>query len=207
MLLVVALLVAVAVGSIGRFSGAGWFSYRTWWFDDGDLYTLNLGDKPLWVSVDGADKRLVEAENAAVIRLLGGTSTVAVFDDEAAAPDAAIATYTVTIDGSHALLKLTDEGCLAVVNITPFYAGGADEGQLDFVAQLTPETRLWIADSRNVVWPRRDFPPKLLGGEGRGLWVEIVGCALFDEVKFLDAYLVMRLEARLAKERGEADAY
>ncbi len=196
--LIVLGLVLSAIGAIGQLSGAGFFGYRTWMYGPGELYALNLGPTPLFVSVDGRDKIEVPAENANVVDLVGGTSTVQVFD----AQDTLLASYDITIDGSHAFLKLTDDGCLAVVDITPFY-GGKQRARLDFEAFLKPDVRVWIAQSRNVVWPRRDFPAKLEGGEGKGLWFEIVACELFEEVPFLDAYLAARIEGRMATALGK----
>ena len=118
------------------------------------------------------------------------------------ASGATVATYEVMVDRSHALLKLTDDGCLAAVDITPFYTGTSG-GELKFRAHLREETRVWIAQSRNVVWPRKDFLARLEGGEGDGLWFEIVACELLDEQEFLDPYLSVRLESRMAKALGK----
>lgn len=196
--LVLLSVVGVGVGYIGQISGAGWFGYRTWLYGGGELYALNLSDAPLFIQVDGREKLEVPAQNANVADLVGGTSRVDVFD----ADGKKLATHDVTIDDSHAFLKLTDDGCLAVVDITPFY-GGKQKRRLDFDAFLKPNVRVWIAQSKNVVWPRRDFPSKLQGGEGKGLWFEIVACELFDEVDFLDAYLAARIEQRMAQALGK----
>lgn len=194
----IASVILVVVGFIGQLSGAGWFGYRSWLHGDGELYALNYSPAPLYLSVDGREKVEVPATNAKVVDLVGGTSHVEVFDAEGHAQD----TYDVTIDDSDAFLKLTDDGCVAVVDITPFY-GGKQKPKLDFVAFLKPDARLWIAQSRNVVWPRRDFPARLEGGKGKGLWFEIVACELFDEVPFLDAYLATRIEQRMAAALGK----
>lgn len=199
-LLVGALVTAVVVtlvGFIGQMSGAGWFGHRAWLYGSGELYALNLGGTPLHISVDGQERLEVPAENAKVVDLVGGTSVVEVFDG-----DRLVATHRVTIDDSHAFLKLTDDGCLAVVDITPFY-GGKQGKMLDFEAFLRRDARVWIAQSKNVVWPRRDFPSKLQGGQGKGLWFEIVACELFEEPKFLDAYLAIRVEQRMAAALGK----
>lgn len=190
--------VGLGVGWIGHLSGAGWFGYRSWLYGSGELYALNLSQEPLFISVDGQEKLEVPAENANIADLVGGTSIVEVYD-----PDGALlTTHTVTIDDSHAFLKLTDDGCIAVVDITPFYSG-KQKPRLDFDAFLKPHVRVWIAQSKNVVWPRRDFPSRLEGGEGKGLWFEIVACELFDEVDFLDAYLATRIEQRMASALGK----
>lgn len=194
----IGVLVAIAgIGGIGQLSGAGWFGYRDWMYGPGELYALNMGDEPLWISVDGMERLEVPAQNAQIADLMGGTSHVVVTDTDEAVVDE----YDITIDGSDAFLKLTDEGCLAVVDITPFYGGNAS-GALDFEAYLRRDARVWIPQSRNVVWPRKDFPSRLEGGQGKGLWFELVACDLFEEPKFLDGYLAARIEQRMEKALG-----
>lgn len=205
--LVIALGVAallLGVGAIGEVSGAGWFGYRDFLWGPNDLYLLNLGAEPLWVSVDGQERVEVPPENAQIVEILGGVSRVDVTDG-AGKPRGS---YEVRTEKGHAFLKLTDDGCVAVTDITPFY-GGKPGPKLKFVAHLKPKTRVWVTTSRNVVWPRKDFPSRLQGGEGRGLWFELVACELFDEVEFLDAYLAARIEDRmktaLATKRSRAE--
>ena len=194
----VAAVIALAVGFIGHLSGAGWFGYRDWLHDGGELYALNMSKSPLRVSVDGREPVEVPPEDARILEILGGTTVVDVTD----AAGESVATYDVTVDGSHAFLKLTDDGCLAVVDITPFY-GGEVGAKLDFEAYLHSDARLWIPRSRNVVWPRKDFPSRLEGGEGNGIWFELVACELLEEPEFLDAYLAVRLESRMAAALGK----
>lgn len=195
---VVVALILAAVGSIGQLSGAGWFGYRTFLYGEGQLYSLNMSPEPLWISVDGRERVEVPAENANIVDLVGGTSSVEVFTADGKPVDS----YSVKINDSHAFLKLTDHACVAVVDITPFY-GGQQNRVLDFEAFLKPHERLWFPQSKNVVWPRKDFPSRLQGGEGKGLWFEIVACELFDEVPFLDAYLATRIEQRMAAALGK----
>lgn len=193
--------IALGVGVIGHISGAGWFGHRTWLYGDGELYALNMGDDPLWVAVDGRERKKVPPNGAQIFDLVGGTSIVEVTDEGSDVVDR----YDVTVDDSHAFLKLTDEGCLAIVDITPFY-GGQQGKRLDFDAFLRQDARVWIAGSKNVVWPRKDFPSKLSGGEGPGLWFELVACELFEEQDFLDAYLATRIEQRMASALGKDGA-
>lgn len=196
--LVVAALVLTGVGLIGHLSGAGWFGYRNWYYEGGELYLLNMSKQPLYASIDGGERVEVPAENAHIVDVQGGTSVVDITD----ASGAAAGRYEVTVDRSHAFLKLTDEGCLAVVDVTPFY-GGTQKDKLDFEAYLRRPTRVWIPRSRNVIWPTKDFPAQLQGGEGKGFWFELVACELLDEPIFLDAYLATRLESRMAKALGK----
>ncbi len=194
---VLVLVGAFAIGLVGQLSGVGWFGYRSSLYGSGELYALNLGDKPLFVSVDGRDKVEVPVQNAEILELIGGTSNVLVYDEAGEV----VGRYDITAKNSHALLKLTDEGCLAATNVTPFYGGKAPD-KLEFVGKIKPKDRVWVAESINVIWPRKTFPKRLSGGEGDGIWVELVACELLDDPKFLDAYLTFRLEERMRKALG-----
>jgi hypothetical protein len=197
---VVALIIfvgAFAVGVVGQLSGVGWFGYRSTLYGSGELYALNMGDSPLYVSVDGRERAEVPAENAEIAELIGGTSHVEVTDEAGKV----VGRYDITAKNSHALLKLTDEGCLAATNVTPFYGGKAPE-QLEFLDRIGPKRRVWVAESVNVIWPRKTFPKRLSGGKGKGIWVELVACELLDDPKFLDAYLTFRLDERMKKALG-----
>ena len=189
-----ALLAVGALGGVGKLSGTGWFGHRSWRFDGGELYALNMSAKPLLVSVDGRPPVEVLAENARLLDLVGGTSTVTVTD----AAGAPVATHTVTIDGSHALLKLTDAGCLAAVELGPYYSGRQPD-TMAFAKLLRADTRVWVPHSKNIVWPRKPFPRKLRSNLGPGLWVELVACELLDERELMSAYLEQRLVKGIKK--------
>lgn len=193
----IVLLGAFAVGIVGQLSGVGWFGYRSTLYGTGELYALNLGDEPLFVSVDGREKVEVPAQNAEILELIGGTSKVVVSDGE----DEVVSRHDVTAKNSHALLKLTDQGCLVATNISPYYGGKVPKTQ-DFVAKIRAKKRVWIPDSTNVVWPRKAFPKRLAADGGQGIWVELVACELLDDPKFLDAYISFRLEERMKKALG-----
>jgi hypothetical protein len=194
---VVALLGA---GSIGHFTGLGFFSYRLFLYGQGELYALNMSKEPLFLVVPGHDLLEVEAENARIVEIVGGTTRVEVRDKEGNVKGE----YDVTIKNSHAFLKLTSDECLAVVELDPFYKGTRTQ-DIVIRAKLDEETRVWIPESKNVVWPRKTFPTRLSAEDGPGLWVELVGCPLLEDPTFLDAYLAVRLEERVKKARGETD--
>lgn len=181
------------IGAIGQLGGAGWFGHRQILYGTGELYILNMGDSPRLVSVDGRDRVEVDAENARLVEIIGGTSRVEVFDPDGTLID----TYSVTVDDSHALLNLSPESCLVVADISAFYGGQGQ--QLTFVDMLRPDQRVYVPDSRNIVWPRRDFPPRLDPTRGPGRWIELVACALFDEPEYLEAYMNVRLEQRMER--------
>ncbi len=196
--LAIVVAIVLVLGFVGQISGTGWFGYRSYLYGQGELYVLNKGMEPLWVSVDGRERVEVKALNAQVVEIVGGESAVEVTDKSGDVKGR----YTVDARNSHAFLKLTDDDCLAVTRLDPFYKGGGNQ-DIVIEAKLEAKTRVWIPNSKNVVWPRKPFPKRLSAGEGPGLWVELVGCELLNDDKFLDAYLALRLEERVKKAMGE----
>ena len=195
----VVLAIIAGFGSIGHFSGTGWFGYRQMLYGTGEIYLLNLGDRDLDVFIDNRESVSVPANDAKITELIGGVSTIVVRDDSGEVVD----TYELQTDNSHALLKLSDKGCLVATDVTSFYKkGGADE--LEFVEFLKNEERTYIPESRNVIWPRKRFPQKLRSGDGPGIWIEWVGCDLLDSKKFLRGYLRVRLRDRLGMDEQQA---
>lgn len=183
---------------MGIVAGTGFFGYRSVLYGDGQLYALNMSDQPLWVSVDDREKVEVPAQNAQILDIIGGETRAVVTD----ASGEVVGRYDVFTDNSHAFLKLTDEQCLAVVNLDPYYRSGSSK-DIEIVEKLDERTRVWVPDSKNVVWPRKAFPKRLSAGEGRGTWIELVGCPLLEDPQFLDAYLAVRLDERMGKALGK----
>ncbi len=195
--LLIASIAIAAMGSIGALSGAGFFSYRTFLYGTGELYVLNMNETPLWVSVDGRERAEVPALNAKIVELIGGTSEVVATD----AAGQIKGRYTIDAKNSDAFLKLSDQQCLAAVKLDSFYRGGGKQ-DIEFAALLNETTRIWVPESHNVVWPRKEFPKALSAEDGPGIWLELVGCPLLEDPKFLDAYIAVRLEDRVNKARG-----
>jgi hypothetical protein len=183
----------LVIGGIGELSGAGWFAHRSIMWGEGELYVLNMGDEPLKIVADGVEREEVAARDARIIPLIGGTTHISL--SSAAGEPRGV--YDVTIDGSYALLKVGSEVCLAVADITPYYGGKRTPQGVPIQEVVGAEQALWIAGSRNVVWPRREFPKILAGGDGPGRWVEMVGCDLLEDRAFLSGYLELRLQERL----------
>lgn len=191
---VIVLIVAILIGSIGHFIGTGWFGYRSILYGRGDLYVLNFSDEERQIVVDGRAPVEVLAQNAQIVEIIGGTSEVKILD----AAGKVVDTYQVTAKDSHAFLNISDDSCLVVADMTAFYGGGGPKN-LIFKAQLKPDDRVYIPNSTNVVWPRRDFPLRTKSGGGPVTWIELVGCSLFDDPQTLDGYMHMRLEDRFAR--------
>lgn len=188
------------IGGIGQLSGAGWFAHRSILWGEGELYVLNMGDEPLKIVADGVEREEVAARDAQIIPLVGGTTHIRLLS----ASGEPRGEHDVTIDGSYALLKVGPEICLAVADITPYYGGKGGAQGVPIHEVVRADQPIWIAGSRNVVWPRRDFPKILAGGDGPGRWVEMVGCDLLDDRGFLSGYLELRLQERLKKLRAPA---
>ncbi len=193
------LIVLVAIGAfafMGKLSGTGWFGYRSWMYEGGELYILNRESKPVLASVDGFQDVEVPADNAQRLDLVGGESVVVIKDAETGEE---LSRHTVTLDGFHALLKLKPkEDCLAVVDVSSYYSG--QKGAMPKVMeQISTEDQLYYFKTRNVVWPRKDFPPHIDPAMGSPVWAEIVGCELFDDKEFLESYLGFRLSEAFKK--------
>ena len=190
--------VIAALGAVGYISGTGWFGYRQIMYGSGQLYALNMGDKPLDVSVDGREAVTVPPEDARVLELIGGQSSVVVRDTSGKE----IATHSIFSDDSHALLKLTKDGCLAASDIGFVYGRGAQK--LEFVEMIEKDQQTYVPGTKSVVWPRESFPAKMARQKGQPLWIELVACTLLEEPKFLRAYLDVRLQERLSKDEKKA---
>lgn len=188
----------VGVGSLGALSGAGFFSHRMFLYGTGELYVLNMTETPLWVSVDGRERVEVPLQNAKLVELIGGTSEVVATDSAGQIKGQ----YTIEAKKSDAFLKLGEEQCLAAVKLDAFYRSGGKQ-DIEFAALLDEKTQIWVPGSYNVVWPRKAFPKSLSAEDGPGIWLELVGCPLLEDPKFLDAYIAVRLEDRVKKARGE----
>ena len=188
----VVLAVIAGFGAIGHFSGTGWFGHRQMLYGTGEIYLLNLGDEKLEVTIDGRDTVEVKPKDAKITELIGGTNEIVVRDDAGELVD----TYQVKTDNSHALLKISQEGCVVVSDVSSFYKKGGDD-KIEFVEFLEQDDRVYVPGSTNVIWPRKNFPQKLRSGKGPGIWVENVACQLFEEEDFLRAYLRVRLLDRM----------
>jgi hypothetical protein len=197
--LVVLVAIVAVFGVVGKVTGAGWFGYRMWMYDPGELYVLNLGSSPYQVSVDGAEPIEVPAEDARIVKLVGGTSEVVVSDPKGEVLDR----RQITIDGSDALLKVAGASpCLVAVDITSYYGGGGDREYPEILETFRDERFAYVPGTTHTVWPRKDLPPRLDPEAGRAVWFELVACELLDEEDFsLQNYMATRLQMRFEKQK------
>ncbi len=193
---VIALVGLAAIGSVGYLSGAGWFGYRQILYGSGKIYLLNMGDKPFEVSVDGRKAVKVPPQDARTVENVGGQSKVVVTD----ADGKVVSRHTVVTDHSHALLKVSPNGCLAVSDVGAFYGRGGKD--MKIINTIDKDTLLYVPGSTNIIWPREVFPSTMAHDAGQPLWIELVACSLLKEPDFLRAYLDVRLGERLKKARG-----
>lgn len=191
---VVCVLVLLVVGVLGQLSGTGWFGYRSLLYGKGELYVLNMHREPRVVIVDGIERVEIPALNAQLVELIGGTSSVVVENTSGKQ----LAIHTVTVKNSNAVLKLTTHKCMAVVDLTPYYKS-AEHKELLVLHKMDQKTHVHVLDSKNTVWPRKPFPKKFNPSLGKAVWVELVGCNLFEDEDFLAGYLELRLRERMNK--------
>jgi hypothetical protein len=187
------LLLVCLLGGVGHLVGIGFLGHRLILHGEGELYVLNLSPQERFVSVDGRPPEVVHAQNAQIVQLIGGTSQVEILDED----DQVIQEYTIQTSRSHGLINISDHSCLAVADISTMYGEGA--ASLELVSLLTQEERVHAFDSRNVVWPRRNPPPRIDPTLGPMLVVEIVGCPLLDDPGFLREYLLVRIQDRMER--------
>lgn len=196
-ILVSALLVLLIIGSVGQLAGAGWFGYRQILYGVNEVYLLNMGPEKLVVSVDGREPVEVDPEGARLVEVMGGEVTVQIKD----AGGALVEERELSTDNSDALLKLSEDGCLAISDLGAFYGRGGED--MEIVDTLDEEAREYHLNSETLIWPREAFPRSASSGGGPVLWVELVGCALIEEPKFMRGYLDVRLKERLKSAREE----
>jgi len=72
---------------------------------------------------------------------------------------------------------------------------------MKIVETIDRSKRLYTPGSNNIIWPRKNFPRALPKDGGDALWVELVGCALLEEPRFMRGYLDTRLGERLARDK------
>ncbi len=188
---VVGCIALLLLGGAGYLSGLGWFGYRSFFYGSGELYVMNRGDAEASVSVDGREPVVIKPDHYEMLELIGGTSEVLVEQDDDTT------TYPIETNHSDAFLRVSNKECLVATNVTPFYGDGKAPDDLEIVERIRSGEHVYVPGSLNVMWPRQNFPDQLSGSGGPGIWVETVGCALFDEPDYLQSYLRVRLQDRL----------
>lgn len=183
--------VLLIVGVVTHLVGVGFLGYRSLLFGRGDLYILNLSDEERFVVVDGRSPVVIHSQDAQLVELIGGRSKVEILDDQ----QKLWRSFEIEIDDSHGLLNISDEACLAVTDLSGLYKGESSSVAIKTLLEAGEE--IHILGSTNVVWPRREPPPRVDLTQGPALSVEIVGCALLQEPEFLREYLLLRLEERM----------
>lgn len=199
--------VAVVIGAVGWLSGAGWFGWRQFAYGDIELFVVNFGDETRIVDVARHGTVEVEPESYEIADVVGGPQHVLVRDDQGQT----VETHEFRAEKSDALVRVGGEACLAVVDITPMYAGADDPEPVGgetfrIVDGLRKSRTTYVPGSRNVVWPRQSFPPQLDETRGPGIWIEKVGCGHLEDPATLETYLKVRLEDRLGRDSGRGNA-
>ena len=189
----VLLVMVLIVGGVAHLVGLGFLGYRVILHGEGELYVLNLTMEERYVSVEGREKKVIHARDAQLVELVGGRSEVEILNEDGSL----YRRWEVEMSRSDVLLNLSKETCLAVTDITSLYQG--DVSGVEFSALLGPEVEVYELGSRNVVWPRKDPPPRVDPSRGPVLSVEIVGCPLLEDRGFLKEYLLMRLQDRMGR--------
>ena len=159
---------------------------------------LNDHKEARFASVDGLEEVEIPASNAQRLELIGGASQVVITKADGSVD----ATYTVELNGSHALLKLVKGQCLGAFGVDSYYKSGGS-GVPALERKIRADEQLVVLGSRNVIWPRKSFPKRLQPNDGPALSVELVGCELLDDEEFLISYVGHRLAERFKSEQQE----
>lgn len=182
------------IGGVGQLSGAGWFGYRSYMYGQTQVYLLNLSDEEKTVTLTGhMEPIVVAAQGAEIVDVIGGDLEIKIRSKKGEEE-----TLKIFADDASALVKLSQNGCLTVTNLTAYY-GGEQPKDPDYEAFIHSDKRTYVIPSRNIVWPRKPFPRSLDAYGGPGMWVELIGCELLNDRTMLDGYVVMRLQERMAK--------
>lgn len=185
----------LAFGAVGYLTGTGWFGYRQWLYGEGELYLANYSDQTRQVSVDGRTPVTLEPRTFEVVQLVGGTSSVRILEESGDS----VATHEIFTDRSDAYLRVAGDACLTAADVSSFYKPG--DPKLEVSEYIDNDQDLYVPGSHNVIWPGKDFPPKLETGAGPGIWLEKVGCNHLENPGHLRAYLRVRLRDRLGRDR------
>lgn len=185
-------LFAIALGGIPWLIGFGPFGYRLLTGDEIAVHVLNLSGGDLEVELSFAATVTIEGGRMETLTTLSGGATLT-----ARTPDGEVRD-TVTFDEDQPVFYFagSPDQCFAVFDITDFYNGEPEEGDLKFVRAMTAGTNFHAFEADTIVLPRRVAPD-----QARGVvhWLEDVSCDLLAEGN--EPYLIARTFIRMQQRR------
>lgn len=194
---IVVLLVVLGVGILGGLPwamGLGPFGLRQFLSHDVTLWVINTSGQDLTIQLTNDPPRLVRNFTVEQIDTLSGQTVVATLN----AAGEVLEEHPWDLQ-EDALLNALGSECMAVVDLDGYYGEGAD-GQLDIVARIRRDDRLYTLQADQVLLPRHTMPDTI---RGTMHWIETVNCELLDEERTLT--LASTLAARMATRRAELE--
>lgn len=170
--------------------GYGWFGHRLLLYGEGQLYVLNLHDETHHVSVDGRAPVEIPGDDATILPLVGGPTSVEVQDQQ----NQVIDSWETELDHSDAFLNLSDDTCFVLAELANL--SGNNSLEVEIIEVLDADTDFVPLDTHHVVWPRGN-PGAVDDTAESAVAIELMDCELLGEREFLGDYLQTRLEARM----------
>lgn len=181
----------LALGLIPAKLGFGPFGLRLFTSDEIPVHVLNLSGSDLEVALSFASPVVVTGGTMETLVTLSGSSSL-----RATRPDGTLVD-DLEFEAAGPLFYNAGGGrCFAVFDISAYYDGELEEGDMTVVARLDEDTRLYEFEADTIVLPRRMAPD-----QARGVvhWLEPVGCSMLDPEN--ESYLVGTSLVRLQQRR------
>lgn len=196
-LAVAALLAAVGLAPMAI--GFGPFGARLLLSHEIPVHVLNLSGDDLDVSLSFASTVRVPAGTMETLETLSGGARL-----KATRPDGTIVDELEIDAGGPVFYNAGGGRCFAVFDISPYYDGDVDEGDIEVVARLDEATRVYEFSADTVVLPRRVAPDQ---ARGTVHWLEPVGCAMLspENESFLIGQNLVRLRERRERAMEERE--
>lgn len=181
----------LAVGGIPWAIGFGPFGHRLLTGDEIAVHVLNLSGGELRIELSFAADAMVEGGRMDTLTTLSGGATLRSVDSDGIVRD------EIEFDADGPVFYFAgDDQCFAVLDISDFYGGEEDEGDLQVVRRMPVGTNFHAFDADTIVLPRRVAPDQ---ARGTVHWLEDVPCDLLTPEN--EGYLTTRSFVRLQQRR------
>ncbi len=189
---IVVALFALALGAIPWLIGFGPFGHRLLTGDEIAVHVLNLSGGELEVELSFAATATIEGGRMETLMTLSGGATLT-----SRTPDGEVRD-TITFDEDRPVFYFagSPDQCFAVFDITDFYNGEPEEGDLKLVRPMPAGTNFHAFEADTIVLPRRVAPDQ---ARGTVHWLEDVSCDLLSDEN--GPYLIARTFVRMQQRR------
>ena len=187
---VVGALFAAAIGGIPWLIGFGPFGHRLLTGDEIPVHVLNLSGGDLEIELSFAATATVPGGTLETLNTLSGGATLRAIESDGTTLD------EIDFDADGPVFYFAGDECFAVFDISDFYGGEPDEGDVHVVRRMPEGTNFHAFEADTIVLPRRVAPD-----QARGVvhWLEDVPCDLLSPEN--EGYLTTRSFVRLQQRR------